>query len=69
MHCVVLVVHVMSEGPINSQFFFLCYAVLSVPCGIVVTCREMADLLALLCVGFSYVLSLSQLVFQVRYGT
>ena len=31
----------------------LCYAVLSVPCSLVVTCWERADLLALLCVVFS----------------
>ena len=31
----------------------LCHIVLSVPCSIVVTCCEMADLLALLCVMFS----------------
>ena len=30
----------------------LCYAVLSVPCSLVVTCLEWADLLALLCVVF-----------------
>ena len=36
--------------------FCVCYAVLSVPCGLVVTCWERADLLALLCVMFSCVL-------------
>ena len=33
----------------------LCYTVLSVPCSLVITCWEKADLLALLCVVFSYV--------------
>ena len=32
---------------------FLCHTVLSVPCSLVVTCWERADLLALLCVMFS----------------
>ena len=32
---------------------YLCYAVLSVPCSIVVTCWERFDLLALLCIVFS----------------
>ena len=31
----------------------LCYAFLSVPCSLVITCSEMGDLLALLCVVFS----------------
>ena len=34
---------------------YLCYAVLSVPCSLVVTNWERADLLALLCVMFSCV--------------
>ena len=33
----------------------LCYAVLSVPCGLMLTCLERADLLAFLCVMFSCV--------------
>ena len=33
----------------------LCCAVLSVPCSLVITSCEMADILALLCVIFSYV--------------
>ena len=37
----------------------VCYAVVSVPCSLVVTCCERADLLAVLCVVFSCVLSLS----------
>ena len=37
----------------------LCYSGFSVPCSLVVTCREMADLFALLCVVFACVLSLS----------
>ena len=32
---------------------YLCYAVLSVHCSIVVTCSERVDLLAFLCVAFS----------------
>ena len=32
----------------------LCYAVLSAPCILVITCWERADLLALLCIAFSY---------------
>ena len=31
---------------------YLCYAVLSVPCSLVIICWERADLLALLCVVF-----------------
>ena len=31
----------------------LCYTVLSVPCSIVITCSESADIWALLCVVFS----------------
>ena len=42
--------------------------VLSVPCSLVVTCRERADLLALLYVLFYCVLSLSRMVFWVRCG-
>ena len=34
---------------------YLCYTVLYVPCSIVVTCSELDDLLALLCVMFSCV--------------
>ena len=33
------------------------YTVLSVPCSLVITCLERADLLSLLCVMFSCVLS------------
>ena len=33
----------------------ICYAVLSVPCSLVITCCERDDLLALLCVIFSCV--------------
>ena len=47
--------------------FRVCHAVLSVPCGLVVSCWERANLLALLCVMFSCVLSLS-LVSWVRCG-
>ena len=43
-------------------FAILCYAVFSVPCSLVVTSWERADLLALLC--FLVFLSLSQLVFR-----
>ena len=39
------------------DFFYICVCrtVLSVPCSLVVTCWERADLLALLCVMFSCV--------------
>ena len=47
----------------------LCNAVLSVPCSLVVTCLEKADLLALLIVVFSGDLSLSYMVLWVRCGT
>ena len=33
---------------------YLCYAVLSFQCSLMVTCWERADLLAILCVVFSY---------------
>ena len=36
-------------------FVFVCHHVLFVPCSLVVTCWERADLLALLCVMFSCV--------------
>ena len=39
----------------------LCYAVMSVLCCPMVTCWERADLLALLCVLFSCVVSLSHM--------
>ena len=44
-----------------------CYAVMSVPCSHVFTCSERAGLLALL--GVHVFLSLSHMVFRVRYGT
>ena len=34
----------------------ICYAFLSVPCSLLITCLERADLLALLCVLFSCVI-------------
>ena len=45
---------------------YLCYAVLSVPCSLVIV---RADLLTLLSVVFSCVLSLYHMVFRARYGT
>ena len=39
----------------------VCWAVVSVPCSLVVTCWERADLLAVVYVVFSCVLSLSQM--------
>ena len=45
---------------------YLCFAALSVPYSLMVTCLERADLLALLCGGFS---SLFNMVFHVRCGT
>ena len=47
----------------------LCRTVLSVPCSIVVTCWERVCLLALLCLVFSCVLSLSKMVIWVMCGT
>ena len=44
----------------------LCYAV---HLSIVITCWEKLDLLAFLCAVFSYVLSISNIVFQVRFGS
>ena len=46
------------------------YAVMSVPCRLLITCWERVDLLALLCVMFSCVfkLSLSHMVSGVRCG-
>ena len=40
----------------------VCYAVLSVPWSLVITCWEKDDLLALLCVVFSCVLTLSNII-------
>ena len=37
------------------SYVCLCYAFLSVPCNLVITCWERADLLALMCVMFSCV--------------
>ena len=54
-----------------SLFMFhasLCSAVMSVPCSLVITSWERADLLALLCVMFSCVLSLSDMVSLVSSG-
>ena len=48
--------------------FSVCHAVLSVHCSLVVTYWERANLLALLYVMFSFVLSLSHVVSVVRYG-
>ena len=48
-----------------SHLFY--YAVLSIPCSHVITCKEMAGLLALLCVMFNSVLSLSCIASQVCY--
>ena len=51
--------------------FYVClyYTILSVPCSLFVTCWERADPLALLCVMFSCVLSLSHMVSRARFGT
>ena len=40
----------------------LCYAILSVPCSLVITCWEKVDLLVLLCIVFFCILSLSHMV-------
>ena len=45
-----------------------CYATLSVPCSLAVTCCQKADLLALLCVVYYCVLLLSHMVSQIRCG-
>ena len=50
-----------------SHLFY--YAVLSIPCSHVITCKEMAGLLALLCVMFNSVLSLSCIASRVRCST
>ena len=42
---------------------YVCHVLFSVCCSFVVTCWERADLLALLCVMFCYVLLLSHVVF------
>ena len=49
--------------------FCVCHAVLSVHCSLVVNCREKTNLLALLYVMVSCVLSLSHVVSWVRFGT
>ena len=49
-------------------FAFVCHTVLSVLCNLVVTYWERADLLALLYMMFSCVLSLSHMVSWVRCG-
>ena len=46
----------------------VCCTVVSVPCSLVVTCWERADLLAVVCVVFSCVLSLSQMFLLVHIG-
>ena len=50
-------------------FVLVCHTVLSVPCNLVVTCRERADLLALLYVLFLSVFSLFNTVTWVRCRT
>ena len=47
----------------------LCHTVMSVSCSLVVTCWERADLLVLMYVMFSCVLSLSHTVSWVGWGT
>ena len=49
--------------------FRVCHAFLSAYCSLVVTCRERADILALLYLIFYCVLSFSHVVFWVRCGT
>ena len=64
-------------GSVLLFTFHVCHAVLSVHCSLVVTCRERANLLALLYVmfscfvlfGFLVILSLSHLVSWVMCGT
>ena len=57
---------------IHLLFMFqagLCYAVLSVPCSLVIACWYLVDPLAHLFVVFSCVFSLSYMVSWFRYGT
>ena len=51
--------------------FHVClnYNVLSVPCSLMITCWTRQDLLALLCMMFPCVLSLSHMVSLVKCGT
>ena len=49
--------------------FRVCHAFMSVHCSLVVTCSERVILLALMCVIFYCVLSLSCVVSWVRCGT
>ena len=58
-------------GPFLLFMFLvcLCYVVLSVPCSLVITGLESTDLLPLLCVVVSCVLSLSHMVSRVKCGT
>ena len=60
-----------ADPGVASSMFHSClyYTIVSVPCSLVITCWERADLLALLCMMFPYVLSLSQMVSRVRCGT
>ena len=48
--------------PFYLCFVSVCHTVSSVPCSVVITCWERADLLTLLYVMFSCVLSLSHMV-------
>ena len=52
-----------------SFVFHVCHVVMSVPCSLVVTPLERADLWALLCVMFLVFLSLSHMESWVRCGT
>ena len=52
--------------PFLSFVIHVWHAVLSVPCSPVVTCWERADIMALLYVMFSCVLSLFHMMFWVR---
>ena len=47
----------------------VCHTVLSVPCSLVVSCSERAGLLALVCVMYLEILSLSHIVSWVRRVT
>ena len=54
--------HLLWISVICFSCVFVCYAVLSVPCSLVITYCERANLLALLCVMCSCALSLSHIV-------
>ena len=71
MYCskVVLLVWILFVIIYNEILVCLYYTVLSVPCSLVITCWESADLLALFVCEFPCVLSLFNMISRVRCGT